>query len=315
MAKQFSPEEIKYVIAEKIKGTGSRAIGKKLGRSKSAVNYVWGRNKDSVSEKKFEGPKILLFDLEVAPELKLGYNRAKDFTPAPFVMTHHFIFSFAAKLLGQDTIFYKDITAYESYEPMVDCDEELVRELHTMMDDADIVIAHNLKGFDWGVANARFVKYGLPPISPVKLTDTLKIARSEFRFPNNRLNTIATYLDLPQKVEIDGPKLWRGCYLGDEDSWKLNEEYNIGDIITLEGVYLKLRPFDKRHPNLAIYYPDTTPRCVCCGSTNLIPTDKKSYTSVSQFEVHQCGDCGKHNRTRVNELDKEKRSALLMNCQ
>lgn len=316
MGKQFSSDEIALVISEKLKGTGSRAIGKQLGRSKSAVNYVWNRVKDNLEERDLpRQPKILLFDLEVAPELKLGYNRYRDFTPQDFVLQHHFIYSFAAKWLGEENIFSAKLPDYEGYEPMKDCDEAIVRDLHALLDEADIIIAHNLKGFDWKVSNARFVKYGLGPVSPVKLLDTLDIAKQQFRFPNNKLDTIAHYLDVGEKMSIDSAKLWRGCFLGDMEAWEENEAYNIQDVDVLEGVYLKLRAYDKKHPNLALFYPDNQKRCVCCGSTDLTLTDKKSYTSVSEFNIYQCNSCGKHNRARVNQLDKDKRNALLMNCQ
>ena len=71
-------------------------------------------------------------------------------------------------------------------------DYELAKELHKLLDEADFMVAHNLKQYDFKVANTRFAAHGLPPISPTKLIDTLEIAKKNFRFPDNKLNTTTT---------------------------------------------------------------------------------------------------------------------------
>lgn len=315
MSKQFSQEEIELVISEKLKGTGSRTIGKQLGRSKSAVNYVWNRVKPTIDQQPAAAPKILIFDVETAPEIYMGFGRYKQNIAEDFVLQEPFMLSFVAKWLDSTTIISRGLPDYEGYVVMKPCDESLIKDLHALLDEADIIVAHNLLGFDMKVANARFVRHGLSPISPTKFVDTLKIAKANFKFPTNKLDTIARYLNCGSKMSHSGASLWRGCMEGDEESWNTMMEYNLVDVTVLEEVYLKLRAFDKRHPNLAIFYPDVKQRCVCCGSDNLELTDKRAYTSVSEFEVYQCGDCGKHNRARVNQLDKTKRNSLLMNCQ
>jgi len=317
VSKPFTEVEISKVVEEKLKGTGSRAIGKMLGRSKSAVNYVWNRIKGDIP--KIDGvdkPKILLFDLETAPEVYMGFGRYKQNISEDFVLQEPFMLSFVAKWLGDDNIISIGLPYYEdTYQPMSPCDEKLVRDLHKLLDSASILIAHNLVGFDFKVANTRFVRYGLPPISPTKLVDTLNIAKQNFRFPTNKLDTIARYLNVGQKLPHSGASMWRECMEGNEDSWKKMIEYNTVDVTVLEEVYMKLRAFDKKHPNLALLYPDNENRCVCCGSKDLELTDKKAYTSVSEFEVYQCKSCGKHNRTRTNTLSKSKRDSLMMNVQ
>ena len=295
-----------------------RGIARKLGVPRSTVSDFLRPIKDKLDkqDKEFNGAKILIFDIETAPELYFGFGRYKQNIQEDFVVRNSFLMSFVAKWLNDTNIVSFALPYYEEhYKDSPYSDELLAKDLHKLLNEADIVVAHNLSGFDWKVANTRFVYWGLDPISPTKLVDTLNIARANFKFPTNRLDTIARYLGVGQKLPHTGAKLWRDCYMGDEKAWKLMVDYNTVDVTVLEEVYLKLRAYDKRHPNVALWYDDKMARCVCCGSTNLRKTNKKAYTSVSSFDVYQCGNCGKHNRTRKNTLEKDKRDSLLMNVQ
>jgi hypothetical protein len=290
-----------------------RQIAKEIDKPKSTVSdYLrefFRRKPEGVIK-----PKILLFDIETAPELYYGFGRYKQNIQEDFVVRSNYLLSFCAKWLGEDGIASYALPYYEErYKADPYDDSELASDLHALLSEADIVIAHNLAGFDWKVANTRFLVAGLDPISPTKLVDTLKIAKSQFKFPTNRLDTIARYLGVGQKLPHSGASLWRGCMEGDDLSWKQMVDYNTVDVEVLEEVYLKLRAFDKRHPNVAVFYPDAIRRCVCCGSHKVELTDKKAYTNVSEFDVYQCQECGKHMRDRVNTFDKEKRQSLMMN--
>ena len=90
--------------------------------------------------------------------------------------------------------------------------------------------------------------------------------------------------------------------------------YNIQDVRLLENVYLRLRAWDQKHPNVAAYYDDDKERCITCGSDDLgINYDSVSTTGTSTFQVVTCNNCGKHSRKRVNLRSKEKRNNTLMN--
>lgn len=312
---------ISYIVSEKQKGVGSRAIAKALGScSKSTVNYYYNKWLDETTAKpestnlNISGPKILLFDIEFAPAKVMCYGRYKQFIVQDFVLEEGYLLSFSAKWLGSDNVVSFNLPYYDCYKGAWDSnDYELAKDLHKLLDEADFTVAHNLKQFDFKVANTRFAAHGLPPISPTKLVDTLEIAKKNFRFPDNKLNTIANYFGLGSKTEGHGADMWRKCLEDDAETWKHELEYNIQDVLLLEQVYLKLRPFDNKHPSLIPYYKDDFKRCTCCGSTNLWKTDKKAYTSLSEFEVYKCEDCGKHSRARINLRTKEQMNNTLMN--
>ena len=65
--------------------------------------------------------------------------------------------------------------------------------------------------------------------------------------------------------------------------------YNRHDVIGLEEVYLKMRPYIKNHPNLGILMDEDV--CTNCGSYNLEETEAVYFTSASKFPVFRCADC------------------------
>jgi hypothetical protein len=65
---------------------------------------------------------------------------------------------------------------------------------------------------------------------------------------------------------------------------------------------MRLRPWDKRHPNVALMYDDDqTPRCVCCGCDELKEMTAASYTAASVFPSFRCKNCGKVMRSRKRD--------------
>lgn len=310
-------------------GLSGRKIAKELGKSKSQVNDVIKAYREGVGasvsgsttlvsatplKAPVGAPRMLIFDLECTPELSYHYGRYKVNITEAFNVRPSYLLSFSAKWLGQEEIITIGLPYYDDYHPDNHCDKKLCEDLHKLLSEADILIAHNLVNFDWKVAQTRFLLNGLPLIPPNKLVDTLNIAKQNFRFPTNKLETLAKHLGVGEKMQNSGASLWVSCIAGDEEAWREMLEYNTIDVDVLEKVYLKLRPYDKKHPNVSMYFEDrSVRRCVCCGSTDLKLTDKKSFTGLSEFAVYECGSCGKHSRTRVNTLTTEQRQQLLMN--
>lgn len=305
---KLTKEEIAFIAANM--DTPSRKIAVQLWgkvKRKSTINDLKKKLRETLtgSDVNPSKVKICIFDIETAPSLVYTFGRKKQFIQPDFVVREGFMLSFCAKWLGDDTIASYALPYYQDYQWDKTHDEALVRDLHKVLSEADIVVAHNVKDFDWKVAQTRFVYYGLPQIPDTKLVDTYLICRSNFKFPDNKLDTIARYLGVGQKLPHSGASLWRGCLDDDKDSWDTMVEYNSVDVEVLEQVYLKVRSYDKRHPNVGLYYNDCKMRCTVCGGEHLTDTGKKAYSGLSQWSILQCDDCTKHVRTRVNERTKE----------
>lgn len=263
---------------------------------------------DEVSfEKK---PNILLLDIETAPIESAVWGLWKQNVNIEQIRSEWFMLTWSAKWLFDDEVFADKLTLQE----VKDQDDGRISEsMWKFIDYADVVIAHNGDGFDLPRLNTRFILNGLNPPSPYQSIDTLKVARKTFSFSSNKLDFIARQLGVEGKMDVGGMKTWTNIvWRHDMDALALMEEYNKKDVMVLEEVYVKLRPWIKSHVNLNLYYDDMNSRCPNCGSENLQWEEGKFYvTPMNKYSAVRCGDCGAVGRSRASALTTVKRSSLI----
>lgn len=202
-----------------------------------------------------------------------------------FIVKDWLILCWSAKWLGEKEIYSSSLPKHKNYKNNRESDKYLIRPLWDLLNEADIVIAHNGIKFDRKKVNTRFVLNGMSPPSPYRMIDTLQLARREFSFTSNRLNDIGQMLGVGKKKETGGFNLWSSCLDGDMKSWRKMEDYCRQDVRLLERVYLKLRPFHQTHPKLEFK------GCHRCGSSN-VQNRGFAYTNTSKYRRYQCTDCG-----------------------
>ena len=160
----------------------------------------------------------------------------------------------------------------------------------------------------------RMLFHGLMPPAPYRVEDTLEMAKKTFKFPSNSLDNICAYLGLEERKQShSGFELWAKSVERDTEALDEMLEYNIQDIVVLEQVYLKLRPWWSKHQNIAVYEGDSKKRCPCCASEKLEELDKLAHTQLSSFVLYRCKSCGKHSRSRTNLRTKEQMKNTLTN--
>lgn len=241
-------------------------------------------------------PKILLFDIETAPSL--GWVWEKWETNVLDFKEEWYLLCFAAKWLNGKMLTHA-LPDFKGYKPGSENDELLVRELWKLFDEADILIAHNGDHFDIRKANARFAYYKLPPPSPYKTIDTLKVAKRFFNFTSNKLDDLGKHLGYGRKLVHTGFNLWQGCMKGDLKAWKHMVRYNKRDVELLEEIYLHFRPWITQHPNVGAFIADTV--CPKCGSKNLQPRGF-AINTTTKYQRYKCRDCGGWSRGNKNLL-------------
>lgn len=289
----YTKEQIEKVIELKKKGVSHRDISEQVFKRRtmaSTVFYILNDHYYGKQEKK--APNVILFDIETSPEVAYVWKRWKENVAPKQVIKRSYMLSWAAKRLGSEEVFADALPYYEeSYHQDSTNDYNIVKSLWELLDGADIVVAHNGINFDLAYANSRFAYHGLGMPSPYKIVDTLKVAKKYFRFPANSLAELCAYFDIEGKFDTDF-KLWDGCVNKDPQSWNTMVEYNVQDIKALEGVYLKLRPYDRSHPNVGLYVDNERITCPCCGSGSHEVLAANAYTAQSVFESYRCTDCG-----------------------
>lgn len=255
------------------------------------------------------GPRIGLIDIETAPletntwglfDQNIGLNQ---------ITREWSILSFTYKKLGAGKrgLYYMD-TRGAPRDDSVICSA-----LWDILNDNDFLIAQNGRRFDLRKIKARLIMHGFAPPSPVKIIDTMLMARQVAAFTSNKLEWLTTYLSSVQKLkhkDFPGHELWTECLADNPRAWNSMKKYNIVDVVSMEDVYLRLRPWVTGHPNVAAFYADEKARCPVCGSEHL--TGKGyTYTNVSQYHRYQCNECGSWSRDRYTVNSKGKRKSLL----
>lgn len=240
-------------------------------------------------------PKILFYDLETMANKAFVWGKYEQDVIA--YIQEGYILSWSAKWLGGKQI-TRGLYDYSGYKPNVPDDKKLISELHDLISQADIIVAHNGDRFDIRKMNTRFVFHKLSPPAPYKSVDTLKVAKKHFAFNSNKLDDLGNFLGVGRKVKHPGFDLWLGCETGNPAAWKLMKRYNKQDVLLLEAVYKKLLPWISNHPNQGFYREGTA--CPKCGSVKL----QSRGTQVAlggKFQRYQCQDCGGWARSKKNE--------------
>lgn len=262
------------------------------------------------------GAKIFLGDVETSYTISYHFGRFKQFISPKQVIQEPYMLTFAGKWLHNPSIFSRKLPDYpEEFARDHKSDRKLIEDLWQVLDECDIFVAHNAR-FDKGWANQRFAYYGMQPPSPYITIDTLGGLKEAFSLPSNSLEAACNYFELDsRKLSNEGASLWRRCMEGDPLAFEEMESYNIGDIPTLEELYLTVRPFMRKHPNIALFHPDqSVMRCVRCGSDDLVEEKGKSaHTFLSKFKVYRCQECGSCARDRQNVREKAAMKKTLAN--
>lgn len=240
--------------------------------------------------------RILYWDIETAPIVYTGWGLFNQNICYENILQDWYMICAAWRWEGESKIHTASVLEGEKDTYRGDifvgsyCDDTpIVEKLHAELSKADVIIAHNGDHFDLKKFNVRALDQGFDPLPPIQSVDTLKIARSQFKFTSNRLDYLGQFFGVGQKVE--NPKgLWKRALLGDRKAIKQMIKYNKGDIDLLHDVYKILRPFDRRHPNWN-HTSHGGHVCPNCGSEDL--QRRGVYrTRITERQRYRCNGCG-----------------------
>lgn len=242
--------------------------------------------------------KILLLDIETAPNLVHVWGLWQQNVGLPQILESGYVLCWAAKWLDEKEVMFDSIHRSTA--------KTMVRKVHRLLEEADAVVHYNGTKFDIPTLNKEFILQGLNPPAPYKQIDLLRVARSKFRFPSNKLDYVAKALGMGQKQKHKGHSLWIECMEGNEEAWKTMESYNKQDVALLEKVYDKLLPWISSHPNRGLYSgerndePAQRLACPNCGSAH---NHRRGYAFSSAFKYirYNCQKCGTWFRSKTAE--------------
>lgn len=247
--------------------------------------------------------KILLVDTETTPILALVWGLFKQNLNIEQVVTDSHLICWTAKWLFEPEMLGDCLT---SEEAKTNDDLRICKSIWQLMEEADVIIAHNAKRFDVALLNGRFFVHGMPPPSPFEIIDTLEVARKKFKLTSNKLDFINRIKGITTKLDTKFI-LWVNCFNGEQDALDEMFAYCKNDTAALEETYMELRPWVNGHPNMAFYVDSDKPICPTCGGDELVEIAKPYRTGLNEYMSYRCGKCGSlsHGRKTIIPLSKK----------
>ena len=248
--------------------------------------------------------KILLLDIETSPNKVYAWGLWNVNVALNQVEEFGYTLCWAAQWYGEKEIMFSSLHK--------DGKKKMLKQVHSLLDEADAVVHYYGKKFDIPRLNQEFLGAGMLPPSPTIQIDLCTVVKSRFKLASNKLDYVSKYLGYKGKVEHKGMSLWTDCMAGIPAAWKKMEEYNKGDIKCLAWIYPILLPWIKNHPNYGLFVDSDRPVCPNCGSVHVVKRGVyKPPSGTLTYQRYRCSDCGTWSKERYSNMPKEQRKHVL----
>lgn len=252
--------------------------------------------------------KILILDIENSTIKGRFWRTGKQYISHDQIIDDWYILGYSAKWLFSTEIMSDFVTAKESVKRD---DKRVLDSLYKLLNEADIIIGHNIRKHDLPMIKTRLFLHGFKPPLPYLTIDTLVIAWKEFAFSSAKLDYLGKMIVRKEKLHTDYD-LWIKCENGDQESLDYMEEYCRMDTELEENVYVEMRPWMSSHPNLPLIMNAQEPACPTCGSFELKEEEDYYYTPQNKYKAMRCLSCGAVSHKKKSEIDTTQRKVLLV---
>lgn len=245
--------------------------------------------------------KILYFDIETSPCLAEVWGCGKQYVSAEQIRKERKIICIAYKFAGENKTYSlkMNIKKHKILRFDDDADKEMLKKFIKIYNSADMVVAHNGRKFDLARLRARLVRYELPDLAPVLFDDSYVFSKDK-NFTSHKLDYLCKYLDMPGKTHTSR-KLWTDVMEGSQKALDELTEYCENDVVILEKVYNRLRPYCKSKINLALHFNDAM-MCPSCGGNLEKRGVYRTRTAIKQrFQCKKCGSWCHNGQNLITE--------------
>ena len=230
------------------------------------------------------GPRILAFDIETSPNLAHVWDIWRAPIGPKQVLDMWDMMCWSAKWVGEGTPVFHRSEHFDGYQNMLGT-------IHSLLDQADMVLTYNGKRFDMPRVRTLFALEGYGPFAEPRHIDLDTTMKRVFDFPSHSLDFTSKAFGFEGK-HTTGYELWRRCLIdNDPEAWKEMIAYCDNDVELLEKLYYKVLPWIDKHPSVTPFLDEAALACTKCGSTNLAK-DGFAYTNVSIYQRYRCLSCG-----------------------
>ena len=232
--------------------------------------------------------KILIYDIETSRATFKRFWTGKQYIGHYDMIEEPKIISIAWKWLGSDEVEF--LTWDKEHD-----DKKMIVKFLEVYNDADLVIGQNNDRFDNRWVNAVGLRHDVHVNVYVKSFDIQKQAKRLFRLPSYSMAYVAKFLGVTLKQSHEGILMWKmvedGTLSQQQEYLGKMIEYNVGDVITTEEMYLKMRKYMGHKIHVGVLDGKSKYSCPNCGSEN-IDLYKTTTTGVGTIQrVMICDDC------------------------
>jgi len=173
-------------------------------------------------------PKVLYFDIETALLKTTVFQAGEQWIRWQDVESDTFVMCWGAAWMHKEPlkVLSECVTPKEAKKRD---DKNCLWRLWELMDDADYIVGHNMRSFDWKIVNMRFITFGWDAPFDSKIVDTLSLSRRRFRAISHSMDSWLRRWGEEQKEEMTR-KDWELCLGGDEKTLKKMHRYCRNDI-------------------------------------------------------------------------------------
>lgn len=247
----MNKEEIKYFLREK-KGylkEGSKRLRNHLRNKgfectlndcKSALKECREEFNQNIKQINNSKAKVLIYDIETSPNIgwfwRAGYKQNIGVNQ---ILKERAVICVSYKWLNENIVYNLtwDINQNDYF---------LIEQFINVLNEADLIVAHNGDNFDLKWLRTRALYHGLHKqmLPNYKQFDTLKVAKSKLYLNSNRLDYISKFLGFEGKIQTT-PDLWNEVVIkNDQNSLGYMLQYCDEDVRQLENVYKELQYLD-----------------------------------------------------------------------
>lgn len=230
----------------------------------------------------------LFYDIEVSPNVGLfweaGYKKNLDYNS---IIKERAIICICYKWEDESEVGYLTWDKKQSDKKMLDTFIKIANE-------ADELVGHNGDKFDLAWIRTRCLFHGLPMFPTYVTIDTLKVSRSKFKFNSNRLNYIADFLGVGNKIKTEFG-MWKDILLkNDKKAMDKMVKYCQMDVNLLERVFKKLNNHIEAKTHYGVVFNQDRGSCPECGSDDLRIVRRRILASGTKKIQFGCNTCGKY---------------------
>lgn len=207
-------------------------------KCKQALQEVRLETKNSHERINSDDARILIYDIETSPNIgwfwRAGYKQ--NINPGQ-ILKERAIICVSYKWLGEEQVYNL------SWDKNQD-DKFLIEQFVEVLNEADVIVAHNGDNFDLKWLKTRALFHRIPMLPNYKQFDTLKVCKSKLYLNSNRLDYISKFLGFKGKL-MTRYDLWDDvCTKNDRNALNEMLMYCDEDVIQLEHVYNELKYLD-----------------------------------------------------------------------